>query len=116
MDHLYIKDKLFSSLLSTKLSIRQSHAHLRRRIIYSSCAHPAVALAVLVLRGAALRRGMGQIIFRDEATGRLRAVTSSPRRAAEWLVLRYPQAVRTRVAEKIRSLTSTFSQMAGLGG
>lgn len=53
-----------------------------------------MALAVLVLRGAALRRGMGQTIFRDEATGRLRALPSSPRRVAEWLVLRYPQAVR----------------------
>ena len=57
----------------------------------------AVALAVLVLRGAALRRGMGQITYRDEATGRLRPLPSSLRRAAEWLVLRYPQAVRIRV-------------------
>ena len=59
-----------------------------------------MALAVLVLRGAALRRGMGQTTFRDEATGRLRPLPSSPRRVAEWLVLRYPQAVRIRVLGK----------------
>ncbi|KAK9846363.1 hypothetical protein WJX81_002404 [Elliptochloris bilobata] len=52
-----------------------------------------VVFAVLVLRGVALRRGIAEAVYRDETTGRLHGLTSSPRRVIEWLVLRYPQAV-----------------------
>lgn len=53
-----------------------------------------VVFAAIVLRGAAVRGGAARAVYMDPATGRLRPLASSSRRLAEWLVLRYPQAVR----------------------